>query len=157
MVQYYYSDTQIRTDDIADGAVTATKLNSISSNGENGQALVSNGNGGFSWYSISNLTRVLTVGEGGEYTSITAALNAISDNSALTPYLIKVGPGIYNEQIVMKSYVDIEGCGEGITIISSSGGDETTPTVKAASNSELRLLTVECSASGAGNNATGLY
>ncbi len=137
------ADGTIQYTNIADGAVTATKLNSISSNGESGQALVSNGNGGFSWYSIPNLTRVLTVGEGGEYTSITAALNAITDYTT-TSYLIKVGPGTYNEQIEMKPNVNIEGCGEEITIISYSGGsnEDQAYTVKGASNSEIRFIKI---------------
>lgn len=47
---------------IADDAVTPLKLNGISSNGTSGQAITSDGSGGFSWSSVS----------GGDITAVTA-------------------------------------------------------------------------------------
>jgi parallel beta-helix repeat protein len=49
--------------------------------------------------------------EGGHYQSISAALNSITDASEDNPYLIMVMPGIYVEQVNLKSYVDIRGSG----------------------------------------------
>ena len=81
---------------------------------------------------------------GGDYATITAALNSITNASATNRYLLWVGPGTYNERVAMKPFVDIEGSGEKttrITHVGSSGTD--TGTVVGANNSELRFLTVE--------------
>ena len=81
---------------------------------------------------------------GGDFTTITAALNSISDASAANPYLIYVAPGVYTETITMKPYVDIEGAGELATKITFTGSSELdTGTVVSANNAELRFLTVE--------------
>lgn len=82
---------------------------------------------------------------GGDYTTISAALAAISASSS-NRYLIKVMPGVYNEQVTMEPYVDIEGSGElntKITYAGSSSIGASTGTLFGASNSELRWLTVE--------------
>ena len=56
---------------------------------------------------------------GGDFTSLTSALASITDNSISKTYVIKVAPGSYAETsaVNLKSYVDIEGSGEGITTI----------------------------------------
>ncbi len=85
--------------------------------------------------------------------SIQAALDAITDN-ATTPYLIRVGPGIFNERVTMKPNVDIEGSGEGITFITAGGGNSASDgTVTGASNATIRNLTIE-NTGGGGNDAT---
>jgi hypothetical protein len=76
---------------------------------------------------------------GGHFTSVQDALDAITDASQLKPYLIRVGPGIYTGEVTMKPYVDIEGSGEGLTILRAFGG----VTVTGASNAVLRDLTVQ--------------
>jgi Pectinesterase len=89
---------------------------------------------------------VVTVAQdGGDYTSIMSALNSIQDNSSTNRYLVWVGPGTYTEKVQMKSYVDIEGAGEGVTKITSAGGTTfaSSATLQGQSNSELRSLTVE--------------
>ena len=55
---------------------------------------------------------------GGDFTTITAALNSILDAAANKHYVILVAPGIYNEQITLKSYVSILGMtgGPGVLI-----------------------------------------
>jgi len=83
---------------------------------------------------------------GGDFGTITAALNSITDNSSVNRYLIKVGPGNYIEHVFMKQYVDIEGAGEEQTKIiftGSAGPPISSGTVHGASNAELRSLTVE--------------
>lgn len=75
----------------------------------------------------------------------------ITDASADNPYLIKVIPGVYNEGIQMKGYVDIEGSGELTTKITGSrlcGCYYCT--VQGADNAELRFLTIE-------TNGVGIY
>jgi hypothetical protein len=83
-------------------------------------------------------------------TALLNTLDAIEDNSATNPYLIKVGPGIYDigvTSLQMKEYVDIEGSGEKTTKITgaviNSGFPPTNGTVNGASHAELRFLTVE--------------
>ncbi len=58
---------------------------------------------------------------GGDYTTISAALAAITDAGDTNRYLVKVMPGIYSEQVTMKPYVDIEGAGELTTKITYTG------------------------------------
>jgi hypothetical protein len=55
-----------------------------------------------------------------------------------------VAPGVYTERVTMKSFVDIEGANTTLTRISQSGSAAlNTGTVVAASNAELRFVTVE--------------
>jgi Collagen triple helix repeat (20 copies) len=65
----------------------------------------------------------------GDFSDPVAAINSITDASATKPYLIKVMPGVYNignlgiSNMVLKSYIDIEGSGEGVTKIVGSVND----------------------------------
>jgi hypothetical protein len=87
---------------------------------------------------------VVVAQAGGDYTSIQAALNGITDATATNRYLVKVAPGTYTETVTMKQYVDIEGSGEKTTKITSAATlTQNSGTVVGASNAELRLLTVE--------------
>jgi hypothetical protein len=88
------------------------------------------------------LRRVLTVGPGGEYATIGEALAAITDNGATHPYLVKVSPGVFAERVTMKPFVDIEGCGRGVTTIAyaSTNAVGTDWAVLGASNTEMRCL-----------------
>ena len=79
-------------------------------------------------------------------TALLNTLNGIADNSATNPYLIKVGPGIYDlgtGSLQMKEYVDIEGSGEKVTTITSTvnySGPPTGGTVNGSNNAEIRYL-----------------
>ncbi|MCJ8346105.1 hypothetical protein MJH12_11240, partial [bacterium] len=92
------------------------------------------------------LTRIISVGTGGNFASITLALASIVDNSSSSKYLIKVAPGTYNEVFAMKSYVDIEGSGIGISTINLPG----TAPIIGVDNSEIRFLSIDNS------NASGI-
>ncbi len=93
---------------------------------------------------------------GGDFTSITAALNSIKTNSATNHFLIYVAPGVYTETVIMKPYVDIEGAGELATKITFVGSsNQYTGTVVGAANAELRFLTVENT--GGADYATAVY
>ncbi len=81
---------------------------------------------------------------GGDYTTITEALDAITDNDATHLYHIKVMPGVYTESITMKPYVDISGSGENSTVIVGDTGTAVT----AAANSLLEKVTVKVSTAG---------
>jgi hypothetical protein len=91
----------------------------------------------------SSDTHVIVVARaGGDFTSVTAALNSITDNSSTNRYLVWVAPGTYTETVKMRKYVDIEGAGERVTkIINTTSANNAT--VFGASNAELRYLTVE--------------
>lgn len=88
-----------------------------------------------------------------------AAVAAASDSSAEKPYLIKIEPGIYDlgfSTLQMRSYVDIEGSGQGVTIIRGERQtDDVTGLVNAASNTELRQLSIEVT-EGSGAFAVGI-
>jgi len=87
---------------------------------------------------------VIVAKSGGDYTTITAALASITTASNTNRYLIYIAPGVYDEQVTMKQYVDIEGAGELTTRITFTGSNSnTTGTVVGANNAELRYLTVE--------------
>jgi hypothetical protein len=86
---------------------------------------------------------VVVAKSGGDYTTIGAALAAITA-SASDRYLIWVAPGTYDETVNMEPYVDIQGAGEGVTKITYGGSSGWgTGTVVGANNAELRFLTVE--------------
>lgn len=87
---------------------------------------------------------IIVAPAGGQFTSIQAALDSITQATALNPYLIEVAPGVYSESIVMKPYVDIQGSGEGVTKITAQGSTVmTNATVMGASHAEIRALTIE--------------
>lgn len=90
---------------------------------------------------VDNL--VLVAKSGGHFTSIQAALDSITDASQANPYLVLVGPGIYEEQVAMKAYVDIQGSGRNVTTITWAGANAENATVLGADNAELRQLTVQ--------------
>ena len=102
--------------------------------------------------------RTITVSPSGGGAGLRAALNGITDASAANPYLVKVEPGSYDVSVgcslVMQPFVDLEGSGEGITLIHLAA---ICPVIVLADNSEVRSLTVEHdgAASGDGPHAGG--
>lgn len=91
---------------------------------------------------VSNI--LLVAPNGGDFTSIQAALNSITNASAQHPYLIEVAPGVYTGSIVMKPYVDIQGSGEGVTTLTAPGSAVASDsTVTGASDAEIRSLTIQ--------------
>ncbi|MEO6060601.1 MAG: hypothetical protein ABIQ99_01530, partial [Thermoflexales bacterium] len=86
---------------------------------------------------------IIVAKSGGHFSTISAALTSITDNSAANRYLVYVAPGTYTETVTMKPHVDIEGAGELATKITQVGNATGAPTLSGASNAELRFLTVE--------------
>lgn len=81
-------------------------------------------------------------------------IGAINDASATNPYLIKLEPGVYDLQgagINLLPFVDLEGSGEGVSIIR---GARSGPVVFGADDVELRSLTIENL--GNGSNSYGI-
>jgi hypothetical protein len=102
--------------------------------------------------------RTIIVSPSGGGAALRAALNGITDASATNPYLVKVEPGSYDLSVgcmaIMQPYVDLEGSGEGSTLIHLAG---TCPVVYLADNSEIRSVTLQHdgAASGQGPHAGG--
>jgi hypothetical protein len=90
----------------------------------------------------------------------TALLNNLAGISAdvNNPYLIKLGPGIYDigtNSVQMKEYVDMEGSGENTTTITGHIDGLDAGVVSGASNAEIRFLTVRNT--GGGDWAVAIY
>lgn len=68
----------------------------------------------------SSLARVVTVSESGaDFTSVAAALASITDAAAERPYLVQLGPGVFEEtQLVdVQAFVTVRGAGPRATTI----------------------------------------
>lgn len=77
--------------------------------------------------SVDNLIRVGKTE--GDFTSIQAAIDSITDAADDNWYVIVVGPGVFEESITMKSYVSLIGHGDFETEIRAEGpGDRTAVT-----------------------------
>ena len=99
---------------------------------------------------------VVVAKTGGDYTSVQAAIDGISDASADSPYLIWAAPGVYAETVTMKPYIHIQGAGqEATSIVSSVTGppDGIQATLLTASHTSLRDLTVVNTGEGPSNRA----
>lgn len=95
---------------------------------------------------------IMVAQSGGDFTSLVAAVDAIGVDpaypaaSSSNRYLVYVAPGTYVGRVQMKEYVDIEGAGQGITVLQAGSGVELGPlgaTVSGANNAEIRNLTIE--------------
>jgi len=100
---------------------------------------------------------VIVAKSGGDYTSIQAAIDSIGGEAVDNPYLVWIAPGVYNEAIILKSYVHLQGSGQGVTIITSSVLNGSEPPIQAtmvmASDTSLRDLSIENSGTGMVNAA----
>lgn len=106
------------------------------------------------------LANVITVSPfGGDYTSIQGALDSITGADSANRFIVFVGPGAYDEQVTLKSYVTVIGAGRGLTVIRSGGSDVFgfAATVVGATAAGLRSLTIESDATATYSYAVGLY
>ena len=102
--------------------------------------------------------KIVAADGSGDYLTIGAALSAISGATDSNRYLIKVKPGIYNESVIMKNYVDLEGSGSSNTAITSNitstaGNADCRPTVatlKGANSSTIKNIRITNTSSTAG-------
>jgi hypothetical protein len=88
---------------------------------------------------------VVVAKSGGDYTTVQAAIDSITGAAADNPYLVRVAPGVYEEQVTMKPYVHLQGAGQEGTVITSaanSGWPPTQATLVLASDTSLRDLKV---------------
>lgn len=101
---------------------------------------------------------------GGQYTTIQAAINSITDAAADNKYLITVLPGTYTENIVMKDYVSLTGLPiRRITSIYNTSGTLVTMPANEAHIFWIDLIMAPTASSDivvdatAGNGSTGFY
>jgi hypothetical protein len=114
------ADSAVTTVKIADGAVTSAKINSAGLDADTLDGIDSTGFAAAQHTHqefASKPENVLVVAKsGGDYTSIQQAIDA-STPTADDPVLIEIKPGVYTENIIMKSYVHLKGSGPDNTII----------------------------------------
>jgi hypothetical protein len=96
--------------------------------------------------SVAYANVVVVAKSGGDYTTITEAMNSINPSST-SRYLVWVMPGLYEEQVTVKSYVHLKGVGPATTQIRSTASgnhnNATSATLTLPANSQLSDLTVE--------------
>jgi hypothetical protein len=105
--------------------------------------------------SFGSYENVIVVAKsGGDFTSVAAALNSISDASANNRYLVRVAPGIYTESnaVQVPGYVHLQGDGPNVSVITSDRGaavpNNTAATIDMLENSRLSNLAVRNTGSG---------
>lgn len=110
---------------------------------------------------LSNVVRVSVAG--GDFSSLSAALTSLSSPSISNPYLISIGPGVYNstEQVTIPGGVTVEGAGTGATILAASvtanNNYHTSAAIVLEKGAVLRKLTLtNDGAAGGGNTASGV-
>lgn len=98
---------------------------------------------------LKNMKNVVTVAKsGGQFTDVQSALDSIGTKATETnPYLVFVGPGEYAvlSTITMKPFVNIQGSGEGITILKgsiSSSLDTTSAIISGSDNATLGYMSI---------------
>lgn len=90
---------------------------------------------------VANVLQVAIPAESGQYSSITSAMTAITDNNAITPYVISVAPGIYTEEnIIIKEYVSVVGISAESVIVQ---GNIDVPVFTAGNNTTLSNITIK--------------
>jgi hypothetical protein len=100
---------------------------------------------------------VVVAKSGGDYTSVQAAIDSITDAESNNQYLVWVAPGMYEEQVTMKPYVHLQGAGQEVTVIWSNASSSEWPpdaaTLVLASDTSLRDLSVRNFGTGDTNTA----
>ncbi|MBW2703469.1 MAG: hypothetical protein JRF33_21840 [Deltaproteobacteria bacterium] len=99
------------------------------SQGVQGEVGLQGSPGDTSFLYANRLTVALS---GGDFTSIQAAVDSITEAAVENPYLVWIAPGLYNEAVTLSPYVSLAGSGEGVTIIQAQTSTPGTPVVSAA-------------------------
>lgn len=106
-------------------------------------------------------TNIVTVTPGNAtFKTISEAIASIKDASMKKQYQVVAGPGTYNEQVVLKPYVYLQGAGPGVTIVTTAPVTQdklfNRGTIVGASNSTISNLTASCLGGGWGGYSTAL-
>jgi hypothetical protein len=85
-------------------------------------------------------------------------MNSITDARLQKQYVVQIGPGTYNEVVVCKPYVFLQGAGVGHATITApaSATQWDKGTVKAASNSAVQNMSIVSSGTAWGSWATAV-
>lgn len=92
--------------------------------------------------------------------ALLAVMDEIRDNNATNPYLVIIEPGVYNigsSPLNMKSYVDVQGSGRGVTTIKGLQNISESGIVVMADNSAIRDLAIVLTAGGESNVVRGIW
>lgn len=96
---------------------------------------------------------IVVAKSGGDFTDPLAAINSIADASPTNQYLIKIMPGTYEiSSFNTKESVDIEGSGQGTTVISNPNVVGVDSTFNIYSSSNIRNLSLYTPVSTRGSN-----
>jgi hypothetical protein len=100
---------------------------------------------------------IVVAKSGGDFTSVQAAIDSITDANWDNRYLIWIGPGWYDEEVTLKRFVSLRGAGKWQAAILSAGGSASEPpdtaTLTVASNASVRQLRVVNTGTAAHNAA----
>lgn len=95
---------------------------------------------GASFFIAQNNPQIVSVSQtGGDHTSVSQAVATITDASALKPYLVQIGPGVFSEpEIVMKPHVHLNGSGNMLTVLTAAAPGQVL--LRAADSSSISNL-----------------
>ena len=94
---------------------------------------------------------------GARFSTIQAAMDSITGASAQEQYQVAVGPGTYNENVVMKDYVYVIGSGQDVTIITAPPQQNAANgVVNSASGGGISELTINAPGAGWGSWPIGI-
>lgn len=91
------------------------------------------------------------------FTTIQSAIDSITDATPQLQYQVSVGPGTYNENVVMKDYVYVIGSGQDVTIITAPGQESVVGgVVNSACGGGISELTINATAGSWGTWPAGI-
>lgn len=158
--------SSVTTTTIVDGTIGGVDVNSaqvqlrVSGSCPAGQAMRSVAvSGTVVCQPVSPAQIVWVATSGGDFTSVNAAMAAITDASATKPYVVRVAPGIYDEPggVTVKDQVSLVGSGRGATTIRCACGGATYTSVGAATVRIEGAITSEVSDLRVVNTGAGAY
>lgn len=158
--------SSVTTTTIVDGTIGSVDVNStqvqlrVSGACPAGQAMRSvAASGAVVCQPVSPAQIVWVATSGGDFTSVAAAMNAITDASATKPYVVRVAPGTYDEPggVTVKDQVSLVGSGPSATTIRCACGGASYTSAGAATVRIEGAITSEVSDLRVVNTGGGAY
>lgn len=143
-------DGAVGSADLANGAVTDAKISGVISQsklpvGTAAGTVASGDHNHDTRYQKKYAGVVVVAKDGGDFTDPILALDSVTDASESNPYLLKIMPGVYDlgaGPLVLKPFVDVEGSGENVTLLSGANQDVLLGLVVGAANVNVRQLSI---------------